>query len=219
MKIVHLPQNPKVLVFDIDLTLYDNRDYANAQTKLIIERLAAHLGLSAPEAEREVRRVREAFARANLGRKLSTGNVFRCLGITIATSAMWREALFHPEAYLAPDGELQAMLRDLSRSFHIAAVTNNPTSIGERTLITLGIREYFTPVIGLDIAGESKPTIVPFKMVAEQHDVAFEEMVSIGDRMDVDVELPVRNGMGGILIERLADVYRLPEVFKRGKML
>ena len=216
MKIVHIPRGPKTLVFDIDLTLYDDRDYSNAQAHVLLERLAAHLGLSTTAAESEVRRVREAFARAHHGRKLSMGNACLQLGIPIATSVRWREELFHPEAYLAPDGALQATLRALSRSFRLAAVTNNPTSIGERTLVALGVREYFAPVIGLDIAGESKPTMIPFKMVAAQHQVALEEMVSIGDRMDVDVEVPVQNGMGGILVKQVADVYRLPEIFKNG---
>lgn len=216
MQIVHIPKAPKSLVFDIDLTLYDNRDYHRSQANLLIERLATHLGTSTTEAESEVRRVREAFAYANHGRKLSMGNVFLQLGISIATSAMWREELYHPEAYLEPDDALRTALSELSRSFLIAAVTNNPTSIGERTLAALGVGAYFTPVIGLDIAGESKPTMVPFRMVAEQHHVSLEEMVSIGDRMAVDVEVPVQNGMGGILIERVADVYQLPEILKNG---
>ena len=216
MKIVYIPRKPKTLVFDIDLTLYDNRDYYSSQAHVLLERLAAHLGISPIEAESEVRRVREEFARAHHGRTLSMGNAFLRLGITIATSVVWREELFRPEEYLEPDGALQTTLRELSRSFLIAAVTNNPTSIGERTLVALGVREYFAPVIGLDIAGESKPTMVPFTMVAEQHKVSLEEMVSIGDRMAVDVEVPVQNGMGGILVKQVADVYRLPAILKNG---
>lgn len=216
MKIVHIPREPKTLVFDIDLTLYDNRDYYSSQAPLLLERLAAHLGISPIEAASEVRRVREAFAWANHGRPLSMGNACLRLGIPIATSVVWREELFRPEEYLEPDGALQTTLRELSRSFRIAAVTNNPTSIGERTLVALGVREYFAPVIGLDIAGESKPTMVPFKMVSAQHHVSLEEMVSIGDRLAVDVEVPVQHGMGGILIKHVADVYRLPEILKNG---
>lgn len=216
MKIVRMPRGPKTLVFDIDLTLYDNRTYYSAQAPLLLEKLAAHLRTSTTAAEGEVRRIREAYARAHHGRTLSLGNAFLQLGIPIATSVRWREELFHPEAYLESDEALQATLHELSRSFRLAAVTNNPTSVGERTLVALGVRAYFAPVIGLDIAGESKPTMVPFTMIAAQHQVSLKEMVSIGDRMAVDIEVPVQNGMGGILVEHVADVYRLPEILKNG---
>jgi FMN phosphatase YigB (HAD superfamily) len=93
-------------------------------------------------------------------------------------------------------------------------VTNNPTSIGERTLIALGIRRHFMPVLGLDRFGASKPTLVPFLMVAAQHEVSLHEMISIGDRLAVDIELPVAHGMGGILVEGVNDVYLLPDILQ-----
>ena len=72
----------------------------------------------------------------------------------------------------------------------------------------------FDPVLGLDRFGEPKPTIVPFQMVSAYHRVPLTEMVSIGDRMSVDIETPVQHGMGGILVEGVHDVYRLPTVLR-----
>ena len=54
--------------------------------------------------------------------------------------------------------------------------------------------------------------MAPFQMVSAQHGVPLTEIVSIGDRMAVDIELPVHHGMGGILVEGVNDVYRLPHV-------
>jgi ribonucleotide monophosphatase NagD (HAD superfamily) len=51
-------------------------------------------------------------------------------------------------------------------------------------------------------------------MVAAQHAVPLNEMISIGDRMAVDIELPVAYGMSGILVDGVNDVYRLPEVLR-----
>ncbi len=214
MKLYNLPNNPKSLVFDIDLTLYDSQAYRASQRKLLIERLASHLGLSVQAAEEQLHAIRDNFARHNEGRQLSTGNVFRRLGVNISTSIKWREALYKPEDHLSADRELDLALTQLSTTCRIAAVTNNPTAIGERTLSALGVGRHFDPVLGLDRFGESKPTIVPFQMVSTQHGVPLTEMISIGDRMAVDIELPVRHGMGGILVEGVHDVYRLPRVLQ-----
>ncbi len=210
MNIVHLPDQIRSLIFDIDLTLYDDRRYYESQTALLIERLADHLGTSVCETRNIVEKMQNDFADRNQGRKQTMVKTFHQLGVSIETSACWREELFKPEDYLQTDDLLVRVMDRLSRDFFIAAVTNNATSIGERTLTALGVRDYFHPVIGLDISGEAKPTMVPFKMVSERHGVPLHEMVSIGDRISVDIELPVKNGMGGILVHSVKEVYRLP---------
>jgi FMN phosphatase YigB (HAD superfamily) len=214
MKIYHLPDSPKSLVFDIDLTLYDNRAYHASQRKLLTARLATYLQASMQDTEVKLQAIRDDFAGHNAGRQLSMGNTFRHLGVNLSTSIKWREELYKPEDHLGPDHTLDHVLATLSSTFSIAAVTNNPTSIGERTLLALGVRQHFMPVLGLDRFGASKPTLVPFLMVSAQHEVPLHEMISIGDRMAVDIELPVAHGMGGILVEGVNDVYRLPEVLR-----
>ncbi len=216
MEIYNLPETPKSLVFDIDLTLYNSQAYQISQRQLITERLASHLGISFQETDAKLRAIRDDFAQRHEGRQLSTGNAFRCLGIDILTSIKWREELYKPEDHLKPDRELDLVLTQLAEIFHMAAVTNNPTLIGERTLSALGVRQHFSPVLGLDRFGESKPTMTPFYMVSSQHHVSLHEMVSIGDRMAVDIELPVQHGMGGILVGGINDVYRLPHVLLHG---
>jgi FMN phosphatase YigB (HAD superfamily) len=214
MKIYHLPDTPKSLVFDIDLTLYDSRAYHASQRQLLLARLAASLETSVQETEATLRAVRDDFARHNAGRQLSMGNALRALGVSFSTSSQWREELFKPEDFLRPDRALDRTLAKLSATFRLAAVTNNPTSIGERTLLALGVRRHFLPVLGLDRFGVSKPTLVPFQMVAAYHEVSLHAMISVGDRLAVDIELPVAHGMGGILVEGVNDVYCLPEVLR-----
>jgi phosphoglycolate phosphatase/putative hydrolase of the HAD superfamily len=40
-----------------------------------------------------------------------------------------------------------------------------------------------------------------------------ETCVSVGDRYDIDIALPLELGMGGILVDGVEDVYTLPEVW------
>jgi len=216
MKIYYLPPDVRVLVFDIDMTLYTNHDYLDSQIQLLLQRMADHQDISVAQVTKQVAQAKADFAAENGGRNLSLGNVFAVLGVDTATSARWREELFHPEDFLVEDEKLKSTLKILIQKFKLATVTNNSTEIGKRTLAALGIDTFFDPVIGLDISGKSKPTMIPFEMVAKHHNVAFQQMVSIGDRFDVDLELPIKNGMGGILVSGVEEVYEIPEILVKG---
>lgn len=211
MKIYYWPPDVRVLVFDIDMTLYTNQEYLDAQIQLLLQRLADHQGVSFSQVSKQVSDEKNNFASKNEGRNLSLGSIFANLGVDTKTSARWREELFRPEDFLVEDESLKNALIILSEKFRLAAVTNNSTKIGERTLAALGVRAFFDPVIGLDISGKSKPTMIPFGMVAKHYNVAFQQMVSIGDRFDVDLELPLKSGMGGILVSGVEEVYKIPD--------
>jgi len=214
MKIYHLPKHIKALVFDVDMTLYDNREYYDSQTDLFINRLSQHLGISYDEITEKVRAIREEFKRST-GRNLTLGQTVFKLGISLDENFRWRNELFKPEDFLKPDLNLQKTLEKLQKGFKIAAATNNTSQIALRTLKVLGIGEFFPIVIGIDISQESKPTMKPFLMISEQLNIPLNEIVSIGDRFSVDLELPIKNSMGAILIEKMSDVYELPSILRQ----
>lgn len=201
------------LIFDIDLTLYDNRHYYDLQELLITDRLATSLRRPKKEVMSAVRQHRDE-AHRRTGKRPPLGVALQeKYGITMTELVSWREELFNPEHHLHHDSRLESTIRQLHHHFKLAAVTNNPTTIARRTLATLGVAEYFHPVIGVDITFESKPTMAPFTLALRELDLLPQQAVSIGDRYEVDLELPIRHGMGGILIESLDDIYRLPEIF------
>jgi len=43
--------------------------------------------------------------------------------------------------------------------------------------------------------------------------VSQEKCVSVGDRFDIDIALPLELGMGGILVDGVEDVYKLPGLY------
>ncbi|MCA9734933.1 MAG: HAD family hydrolase [Deferribacteres bacterium] len=212
MKIYKLPKVIRALVFDIDLTLYDNRDYDEAQKDLLVHRLSEYLRRPFEEIAKEVAEIKDEFKRLNQGKELSLGNTFLQFGISIDESVNWRRELFKPEEFFEPDLNLIQTMEKLQKRYKLNAVTNNPTIIGRKTLQALGIEAYFPHVIGLDVSGESKPTMKPFFMLSEKLQISLNEMVSIGDRFAVDLELPLANGLGGILVEKISDVYDLPTI-------
>jgi FMN phosphatase YigB (HAD superfamily) len=215
MKILYLPTEIKGLIFDVDLTLYENRDYYDSMGPLMTERLAQEMGKSVQDMKQELDAIQKAYQAEHEGRKLSIGNLFNRFGISFEENVKWREALFQPEQYLSKDEQLIETLQILSQSYKIAAVSNNATSVVKRTLEALGVSAFFHPVIGLDISLVSKPTMVPFEMTSKSLDIGFHKLVSIGDRLEIDLELPMQNGMGGVLVESIQDVYDLPDVLSR----
>jgi len=214
MQLLQLPRHLKGLIFDVDLTLYENREYYDSMGPLMTQRLAQEKGKTFEEMKRELDALQKAFQAENEGRKLSIGNLFNRFGISFEENVKWREELFQPEQYLTKDEKLVETMHKLKDNFKLSAVSNNATSVVERTLAVLGVSDFFQSVIGLDMSLVSKPTMVPFDMTAKALGLPYNELVSIGDRVEIDLELPMQNGMGGILIETIQDVYDLPEVLK-----
>jgi phosphoglycolate phosphatase/putative hydrolase of the HAD superfamily len=212
MKAYRLPAHRAAVLFDMDSTLYTHSEYQQTQIDLPIERLARLRRKSFEEMNGEIARCREEWAAAHDGQKISLGNVFKAFGVSIEESVRWREELYEPERYLAEDPLLCAALAKLAVCFALAVVTNNPVSIARRTLAVLGAAGFFRVIVGLDTCGVSKPHKAPFLKAAEQCGAAAASCVSVGDRYDIDIALPLELGMGGVLVDGVEDVYKLPDL-------
>lgn len=90
-------------------------------------------------------------------------------------------------------------------------VTNNPVLPARKTLEAIGVSEYFEEIVGLDTCFKSKPAVEPFALALEKMGLKAEECVAIGDRYDLDIALPLKMGMGGILVSGVEEVYGLHE--------
>ncbi|MDR0316647.1 MAG: HAD family hydrolase [Treponema sp.] len=213
MKIFRLPEQCGAILFDMDSTLYTHPQYAQSQIDLPIERLARMRGVSFDSMNKEIICWRKNWAAGHQGQQISLANTFAAFGVSISQSATWREELYQPEQYLSKDKLLRAALEELAGRHVLALVTNNPVSIAKRTLAVLGVDDLFHALVGLDTCGYSKPHEEPFMRAAMLCGAAAESCVSVGDRYDIDIALPLQLGMGGILVDGVEDVYRLPELF------
>ena len=199
------------LLFDMDLTLYRHDDYYASQLKNQVVVLARDLGRSVDDLEAVLSAWDAEFRAQNGGRKPSFGNtLLGALGIPIAQSVELRRRAIRPEDYLVRDERLVATLEVLGARARLVLVTNNPSDIARRTLAVLGVATFFPRVIGLDEAGHSKPHPRAFDLAYEALGLAPAEVVAVGDRYPVDLEVPVSRGSGGVLVESMDDVYALP---------
>jgi FMN phosphatase YigB (HAD superfamily) len=219
MKAFNMPSIVEGILFDIDNTLYEHKEYVDSQIEVLNRRLAEELRRPPEEVAEEVEEKRREAAATEGGRRPSLGNTFlRFYGIPIETSVAWREELIEPEAYLSPDRELRERLEGVSRRAAICAVTNNPLSIGERTLHALGVADLLPVVSGLDTSSVSKPDPRPFEVALEYLALPPGEIVAIGDRYEIDLEPIIDLGGGGVLVEGREDLLLVLDRFLEGSL-
>ncbi len=214
MKIFSVPDNLEGLIFDIDQTLYRHDHYYGLQENLQVREFAEEENITYEQASEKIKKYREDYARENRnnGEKPSLGNTFSHFGYPVNVTAEWRKKLFKPEKYLSYDKKLVKAFKKLAAELMIIAVTNNADIIGIKTLEVLGIADFFKAVLGLDSTGVSKPHDRPFLDAARKLNLACSSIAAVGDRYNIDLEIPISLGMGGVLVENMDDVYRLPEV-------
>ena len=212
MKIYYLPKKIKALMFDMDLTLYSNAEYGQYQTDSLVERLGLLKGLSFENMKAEVEESRKAWALSHGGKKTSLSGILETYGINTEENVRWRKELFEPGKFLKEDKSLKLSLEKLSSNFVLGVVTNNPVEVAVKTLAALGLQE-FSVIVGLDTCLLAKPHEKPFLRFCDLAGCPPEACVSIGDRYDIDLDIPLKLGMGGILVDGVEDVYLLPGLF------
>lgn len=214
MKIYKIPKKLKTIIFDIDSTLYTNSKYAFEQVDVQIRQIAKEKNILPSDLRNQISEFRKNWKETHNGQKISLGNTFINLGIPIEKSIQMRKELLEPGNFLKPDLILQNVLSSLKKKYNLICVTNNPVLPAKKTLSALGIDSFISEIIGLDTCKKSKPAFEPFELAAKITDSSFEECLSVGDRFDMDISLPLKMGMGGILVSGVEDVYRIEEILK-----
>lgn len=215
MKIYKIPSDLRAFIFDIDSTLYTNQAYAFEQVDCQVRQFAKERGISADEARRMVAEYRKQFAAEHNGSKVSLGNTLLSFGVPIEQSVQWRRELLEPTDFLRRDEKLIDELKILQKKYQLICVTNNPVLPARRTLDALGISDFFPEIVGLDTCFKSKPALEPFETAVErlskssESGIKAENCIAIGDRYDMDIALPLKMGMGGILVNGVEEVYQI----------
>lgn len=218
MRLYRVPERIDAFLFDIDGTLYTDREYGRFQIEVLVRELARIWGEPYDEVAALVERTRAALADAEGRASTSLGNAMAALGVDIGTGVEWRRRLIRPERFLSVDPALVAALSGLRDRYGSAlvAVTNNPRSVGEATLEALGVHGLFSAVVGLDDTMRSKPAAEPYLLAARLAGAEPGACISVGDRYDVDLAVPLELGMGAALVDGVEDVYGLAEAIDGG---
>ncbi len=191
--------------------MYTSAEFVQEQIDVQVRHWADINGMSHEDARKKIADFRKKYAAENDGKKISLGNVFLNLGVDIDTSIRWRIELLKPENFLKPNEELKTALEKASEKFTLIAVTNNPVEAARKTLAVLGLDKIIPEIIGLDTCRKSKPAKEILDIALERTGAKAEECISIGDRYDIDLSLPVKMGMGGVLVNGADEVIEFLE--------
>ncbi len=206
------PLNRKgILAFDLDGTLYDNAAYIRFQEESQVKKLADFLHLSYDDTYFRVRQIKQQ--RKNCGLPpTSLANIFKELGVPFNLITDWRSNEFHPSDWLPHDTLLLGALSALRTSYALGIITNNPHIIAEESLKALGVLKLFNIIIALDDTYTSKPDPVHFKTLIREAKKEPKNCFVIGDRYNIDIEPALAEGMNGILVDSVKDIYLLPQI-------
>lgn len=211
MKLYSIKKNSETIIFDIDSTLYTNKTYASEQIDVQIRFIADEMNMDYKVLKKQIESYRNEEA-LKTGQKQSLGNTLIHFGIPISKSIELREKLLKPELYIKKDYRLRKVLERLKTKYKLITVTNNPYIPAFKTLVAIGIQDLFIDIISLDKSGVSKPHQKPFELASQKAGSPWDKCISVGDRFSVDLEIPLKMGMGGILVTGVEEVYRLPEI-------
>lgn len=212
MKIYSIPKNLRTIIFDIDGTLYTSSAYVFEQVDAQVRHLAHIRGKPEDEMRKEIFDYRKRWASEHQGRKISLGNTLTAFGIPIEESIRWRETLLEPGKYLERDPRLAGVLDVLAEKYRLVCVTNNPVAAARKTLDVIGVSSRLPDIIGLDTCMKSKPAPEMLLLAADMTGARPEECLSVGDRYDIDLALPIEMGMGAVLVSGVEEVYSLAEI-------
>lgn len=209
MKTYNIPEVVKGIIFDIDGTLYTSEAYVFEQVDVQVRHFAKLKSISVEAARKMVEEYKAKWAENHNGEKISLAKTMAAFGISVAESIQWRKTLIKPEKFLCRDEKLVKTLENLKSKYKIICVTNNPVFTARKTLEAIGVSEFFPEIIGLDTTGLSKPHYLPFSIALEKLGLNAKNCVAVGDRFNIDIELPVKMGMGGILVDGVEEVYSI----------
>lgn len=197
---------PRLVVFDLDGTLYPREAYAE-QVLAVIGRMFVELRGTTPEqVEAKVAELREAM-RTNWSGTSTTAFV-RTNGFDVAQWLEYREAHLSIADGLWRDDDVVRELRRLREVVPIALLTNNTRSSMRAILDRIGVGEDgFTEVVSSEDAGDTpKPDPGAFRVVLDRFAVPAERTWSVGDRVDIDIDPLRRLGGSGIAVDGPADL-------------
>lgn len=184
----------KAIGFDVDGTLYRHSTESTiALSQLSIKKAADLLGRNDDEFAMEYLERREKYRGNTL-----TLNSFGLDGESIFQAVIDQ---FPVENYVKEDKKLQAVIKSLKKKYKLFIITNGSRRHVVRKLEVLGLHSAdFEPMICCYDHNWIKPEPAPFLAAMESLELKPEEIVYVGDRVDIDIEGAKTVGMKTILV-------------------
>ena len=183
----------KLVIFDIDGTLYESREYEVELGRTIVSLVGEMLGLGVEETRRRLESEKKT--------SLTVSSSINKLGLDRRKFYDLLAERIEPSRFIAPDPTVVDEIRSLrAAGVKVAAHTNSGVLLAGKVLKALGLKlEDFDVVMTSDEA-EPKPAPDGYIKITERAGVSPSETVYVGDRPLVELRTAKTLGMTTILV-------------------
>jgi putative hydrolase of the HAD superfamily len=174
----------RAIVFDLDDTLYPERDYVFSGFQAVALWADDHLGIPTEQGVAELRHLFERGARGDtFNRWLAKYNLTN-EDLVHRMVDVYRE--HHP--VLTPFPEVPDLLTLLQRHYYLGLVSDGYLSVQQRKLTALGLSHYFDAIVFSDEWGRAawKPNVRPFETILQRLTVEATKSIYVGDNPTKD---------------------------------
>jgi len=201
----------QAIIFDLDGTLYVNKNLAGEIKRSAAAYIAGLKGVSNETAAILIRETREKLSREK-GREATLSAVCAELGGSAAGFHAFATPLLHPEKHLRPDHRVTKLLAALAGRYELYIYTNNNQTLTDRVLIALGLSGLFDGIFTIEDSWRPKPDrkVLSYIFATIRKDPR--QCLFVGDRYDVDLRLPVEMGCASFLVTDIQGLLTLETV-------
>ena len=190
----------RAVVFDLDDTLYPERQYVQSGMHAVAAWIETQLGVPAGRTFAELCALQETAPRGRTFDRWLQGHGLEAPAWLPGMLLAYRRH----QPRLTPFAETPRVLERLSSRFTLGLVSDGYREVQRRKWAALGLQPYFQAVVFSDELGRDawKPSPLPFETVLEALAVAADRAVYVGDNPTKDFRGAGQVGMGTIRVRR-----------------
>jgi putative hydrolase of the HAD superfamily len=203
----------KSLVFDLDGTLYVNRELEREIHVCSCRYFAELRGVSLEEAGFLIRETRKRLAE-EVGIESTLSHACLVMGGDLEELHRRFAGEITPEGYLTPDERVIRLLYSLGSRYGLYIYTNNNRTLSERIMESIGVSGMFRRVFTIEDSWRPKPDRGALEGVYRGMGRMPGECMFIGDRYDVDLRLPAAMGSTVFLSTGVEELLHLNKIMQ-----
>ncbi len=203
----------RVLMFDLDGTLYDCQALLDKQREVAIDIIKDHINCDWNQAKQKLDDTQNQMQQS-LGYFPSMTAATVEIGIPLKEYVKSCADRYDGSDFLERDQQLINTLMKLNQHYNLGLVSNNNSTQIGRMLSKLGIENFFQLQLGVDTTYYIKPDVRVYEHAMNKLGVLPEECMVIGDRQDIDLKPAKDLGMITMLVSSVKDVYNLGAILE-----
>ena len=187
----------KVIIFDLDNTLYPEETYVQSGFKAVAKYLSEKYDCDFDKLFSKIMDIFKEDGRGKVFDILVNDLNFNENVLTLVYIYRYH----FPDIYLY--SESISLLNHLKNNYKLALITDGRSFVQKRKVDALDIEKYFDVIIFTDVLGEKfwKPSVEPYKLVLSILGCDAKDACYIGDDPYKDFKAPNELGMGSIQVK------------------